>query len=605
MTRALAARGPDGEGFHVDGPVGLGHRRLAIIDVEGGKQPLFSEDGRVAVIVNGEIYNFPALRAELVRAGHRFATRSDSEVLVHGYEEWGEDVLARIEGMFAFVIWDGRARKILLARDRMGEKPLFWAELPGGGVAFASELKALKHAPGVARAIDPESLAQYLAFEYVPAPRSIIRGVHKLAPGTALRATPGRAPETFTYWDLTFPEGERLRDVPAAAAALRDELRASVRARLVSDVPLGVFLSGGIDSSTVAAFAAEARGGDIDTFSIAFEDPRFDESAAARMVAKHIGSRHHEERLSPATALDLMPAIGKILDEPTGDASIVPTHLLARFARRHVTVALGGDGGDELFAGYPTFQAERVAQLIDLAPRAVRAAAFSAGETLAAALPTTFGYMPLDFKIRRFLRGARETGARRHQAWIGALAEIDITRVLGRDANGWADVLDRRLAACRSVDPWDRLMYFYAKGFLADQVLQKVDRATMAVGLEGRAPLLATRVVTLATRLAPSLRLRGLTTKYLLKRAMRGMLPDTILHRRKQGFSMPVGPWLRGELRGLLEDTLAERRVREGGLFDAGVVRRWVAEHVGGQADHRKALWTLVAFERWRAEWES
>ncbi len=605
MTRALAARGPDGEGFHIDGRIGLGHRRLAIIDVEGGKQPLYSEDGRVAVIVNGEIYNFQTLREELVRAGHRFATRSDSEVLVHGYEEWGERVLDRIEGMFAFVIWDGRDGRMLLARDRMGEKPLFWAELPGGGVAFASELKALKHAPGVTREIDPDSLAQYLAYEYVPAPRSMIRGVHKLAPGTALRAAPGRAPETFTYWDLSFPEGERLRDVEAAADALREELRASVRARLVSDVPLGVFLSGGIDSSTVAALAAEARGGDIDTFSVAFEDPRFDESAAARMVAKHIGSRHHEERLSPATALELMPSVGKILDEPIGDASIVPTHLLARFARRHVTVALGGDGGDELFAGYPTFQAERVAQLIDLAPRALRAAAISAGETLAAALPTTFGYMPLDFKIRRFLRGARETGARRHQAWIGALGGDEISQVLGRDANGWADVLDRRLAACRSPDPWDRLMYFYAKGFLADQVLQKVDRATMAVGLEGRAPLLATRVVALATRLDPSLRLRGLTTKYLLKRAMVGILPDTILHRRKQGFAMPVGPWLRGELRGLLEDTLAERRVREGGLFDAAVVRRWVNEHVSGTADHRKALWTLTAFERWRAEWES
>ncbi|HKA86196.1 MAG TPA: asparagine synthase (glutamine-hydrolyzing) [Haliangiales bacterium] len=605
MTRALEARGPDGEGYHLDGPIGLGHRRLAIIDVEGGRQPLYSEDGRVATIVNGEIYNFPALREELVRAGHRFATRSDSETIVHGYEEWGEGVLDRIEGMFALVIWDGRERSMLLARDRMGEKPLFWAELPGGGVAFASELKALKHAPGVPRDVDPDSLAQYLAYEYVPAPRSMIRGVRKLEPGTALRASPGRAPATFVYWDLAFPEGERLRDAEAAAAALREELRASVRARLVSDVPLGVFLSGGIDSSTVAALAAEARGGDIDTFSVAFEDPRFDESPAARMVARHIGSRHHEERLSPATALELMPAIGKILDEPIGDASIVPTHLLARFARRHVTVALGGDGGDELFAGYQTFQAERVAQIIDVVPRALRVAAFSAGETLAAALPTTFGYMPLDFKIRRFLRGARETGARRHQAWIGALGGEEISAVLGRDANGWDGVLDRRLAGCRSADRWDRLMYFYAKGFLADQVLQKVDRATMAVGLEGRAPMLATRVVGLATRLDPSLRLRGLTTKYLLKRAMKGLLPDTILGRRKQGFAMPIGPWLRGELRGLLEDTLAERSLREGGLFDAAVVRRWVKEHVDGTADHRKALWTLLAFERWRAEWKS
>ena len=276
MTRALAARGPDGEGFHFDGPVGLGHRRLAIIDVAGGKQPLFSEDGRVAVIVNGELYNFQELREELVGCGHRFATRSDSEVLVHGYEEWGEAVLDRIEGMFGLVIWDGRERKLVLARDRMGEKPLFWAELPGGGVAFASELKALKHAPGVSRAVDPDALAQYLVYEHVPAPASIIRGVHKLAPGTVLTARPGEAPRVRRFWDLSFPDGDRITDAREAAAQLREELRVSVRARLVSDVPLGVFLSGGIDSSTVAALAAEARGGDIDTFSVGFEDPRFD-----------------------------------------------------------------------------------------------------------------------------------------------------------------------------------------------------------------------------------------------------------------------------------------------------------------------------------------
>jgi asparagine synthase (glutamine-hydrolysing) len=604
MTRALAARGPDGEGFHFDGPVGLGHRRLAIIDVAGGKQPLFSEDGRVAVIVNGELYNFQELREELVGCGHRFATRSDSEVLVHGYEEWGEAVLDRIEGMFGLVIWDGRERKLVLARDRMGEKPLFWADLPGGGVAFASELKALKHAPGVSRAVDPDALAQYLVYEHVPAPASIIRGVHKLAPGTMLTARPGQAPRVRRFWDLSFPDGDRITDAREAAAELREELRVSVRARLVSDVPLGVFLSGGIDSSTVAALAAEARGGDIDTFSVGFEDPRFDESAAARAVARHIGSRHHEETLSPAAALALLPAIGELLDEPIGDHSIVPTHLLARFARRHVTVALGGDGGDELFAGYQTFQAEQVVRVFDrVVPRPVRAAAFAAGDALASLLPATFGYMPLDFKIRRFLRGAKETGARRHQAWIGAFQDGDVSRLLGREPGDWGAVIDRRLAECGARDPWDQLMYFYAKGFLADQVLQKVDRATMAVGLEGRAPLLATRVVRLASRIAPCLRLRGLTTKYLLKRAMKGILPEAILHRRKQGFAMPVGPWLRKELREMLEETLSERRLREGGLFDPATVRGWVDEHVRGLADHRKGLWTLVAFERWRAEW--
>jgi asparagine synthase (glutamine-hydrolysing) len=610
MTGALRARGPDGEGFHHDGPIGLGHRRLAIIDVEGGKQPLLSEDGRVAAIVNGEIYNFGELRQELERAGHHFATRTDCEVVVHGYEEWGDAVLDRLDGMFGLVVWDGARRRLLLARDRLGEKPLYWAALPGGGLAFASELKALKHAPGVRAEIDPAQLARYLVYEYVPAPASMIRGVHKLEPGTYLSVRPGEEPVVAKYWDFAFPaSSERITRVATATEALQAELRRAVRERLVSDVPLGVFLSGGIDSSTVAALAAEARGANgVDTFSIGFDDRTFDESGYARLVAKKIGSRHHEERLSPAALMDLLPAIGQLLDEPIGDSSIVPTHLLARFARRHVTVALGGDGGDELFAGYGTFQAERAAQLLDQVPRRVRAGVLALGDAVAARLPVSLGYLPLDFKARRFLRGAALSGATRHQAWLGSFTALEATSVLADDVARAAgpdlyDVIERRLAACASSNPWDRLMYFYAKGYLADQVLTKVDRATMAVGLEGRAPLLARRVVELAARLAPGLRLRGMTTKYLLKRAMRGVLPDEILDRPKQGFAMPIGRWLKHELRELLETELSAAALRAGGLFDPARVRSLVEDHVNGRADHRKPLWTLIAFERWRRAW--
>lgn len=669
MTAALAARGPDGEGFFVDARagVGLGHRRLAIIDVEGGQQPLLSEDGRVACVVNGEIYNFVELRRTLERRGHRFATRSDSEVIVHGYEEWGVEVLERLEGMFALAVWDGRARRLLLARDRMGEKPLYWATLAGGGFTFASELRAIRGVPGVDASIDPAALARYLVYEYVPAPASILRGVRKLAPGERLILRPGNAPAVSRYWDLPLgraaaetkgrhpaaanghdgaatdghenagaagrdgsaagghdnagadrfdvtgtgdPDGGRgvlgrLDDADEAARLLRAELRRAVEERLVADVPLGVFLSGGLDSSTVAALAARARGGPLDTFSLGFDDPRWDESGEARRVAAHLGTRHHEERLAPAAVLELLPSMGALLDEPLGDGSIVPTHLLARFARRHVTVVLGGDGGDELFAGYPTFQAERAfGRLFDTAPPRLARAVGALGAALLAAVPSGTGYLPLDFKLRQLLRGAGERGARRHQAWLGSFSPAAALEVLAPDVAAAAgddlgDTIDERLRACPSADRWDRLLYFYAKGYLADGVLTKVDRATMAVGLECRAPLLDRRVVALACRLAPSLRLRGLETKHVLRRAVRDLLPRATLARRKQGFGMPIGPWLRRELRPLLEDLLSPHRLAQSGLFSPAPIRRLVAEHLSGHHDHRKPLWTLLAFHLW------
>jgi asparagine synthase (glutamine-hydrolysing) len=621
MTGALRARGPDGEGYHIDGRIGLGHRRLAIIDVEGGKQPLFSEDGRVAAIVNGEIYNFVELRHQLEGRGHRFATRSDSEVLVHGWEEWGVSVVDRLEGMFALAIWDAGQETLLLARDRLGEKPLYWAALPRGGICFASELKSLRHAPDLPPRIDPAALARYLVYEYVPAPMSILAGVKKLEPGTLLVARPGRDPEIRRYWDLPLVAdgGSRDRDPDEAAERLLAEMRRSVRERLVSDVPLGVFLSGGIDSSAVAVLAAEARGGDLDTFSIGFEPSArerapqrwrndevssFDETNEARRVARAIGSRHHEDRLSPDVLRDLLPSIGELLDEPLGDGSIAPTHLLARFARKHVTVALGGDGGDELFAGYPTFQAERVASILDRVPAPVSRAVVRAGAAAASALPVSMKYFSLDFKLKQFWKGAAAEGERRHQAWLESLAPPAALAALSPDVASQAgsdlyDVIDRRMSSCQSTDRWDRLLYFYAKGYLGDDVLTKVDRATMAVGLEARAPFLDTRVVSLACRVDPSLRLRGWETKHLLKRALRGLLPDETLGRKKQGFAMPIGRWLRDDLRPLLEDTLSESRLAASGLFSPAPIRALVDDHVRGRVDNRKPLWTLVAFMRW------
>jgi asparagine synthase (glutamine-hydrolysing) len=609
MTGALAARGPDGEGFHVEPSVGLGHRRLAIIDVAGGRQPLYGEDRQVVAVVNGELYNFVSLRAELQQAGHTFATRSDSEVVVHGYEEWGDTVVERLEGMFALAVWDARRRRLLLARDRIGEKPLFFAALPHGAFAFASELKALAFAPGLDRRVDPASLARYLVYEYVPSPASMVHGVSKLEPGTCLVVEPGKTPVSTRYWDLPLGDGDRITDLDSAAEMLITELRRAVRERLVSDVPLGVFLSGGIDSSAVAALAAEVRGGELETFSIGFEDKSFDESPAARRVAKAIGSRHFEERLAPARLLELLPDIGRLLDEPIGDGSIVPTYLLARFARRRVTVALGGDGADELFAGYPTFQAERIAALLfDRAPAVGRAFAW-AGAGALRVLPPSHGYLSPTFQLQQFLKGAGGSGPRRHQSWMSSFTPADAVAAVA-DQAGEAlegdvyDVIDRRMAECRAKDPWDRLLYHYVKGYLGNDVLTKVDRASMAVGLESRAPMLDTRVIELACRVHPSLRLKRFHTKHVLKRALRGLLPAETLRRKKHGFAMPIGAWLKGPLRPLLEETLSERRLRDTGLLEPVPVRRLVEDHLNDRADHRKQLWTLIAFVRWLDEWQ-
>lgn len=616
MTRALSARGPDGEGFFIEEPVGFGHRRLAVIDVEGGAQPLFTEDRRIVAVVNGEFYNFMSLRRKLEGRGHRFSTSSDSEVLVHGFEEWGEAVLDQLEGMFAFALWSRDEGRLVLARDRFGEKPLYYARLPGGGLAFASELRALRCCPEIDLSVDSAALARYLVYEYVPSPLTIIRGARKLEPATMLAMTTGREPQISVYWDLPLPEvsngfARRPRRARPEAVRLLEELRRSVRERLVSDVPLGVFLSGGVDSSAVAALAAEVRGEELDTFSIGFEDQTFDETDQARAVAAALGTRHHEARLSSGFVLDVIPQMGELLDEPLGDGSFVPTLLLSRFAREHVTVALGGDGGDDLFAGYPTFQAERLAGwFVDRPPRPVSAAMVSGVRLLASALPVSQRYMAFDFKLKQLLKGLDVQGPRRHQAWLGSLSPKEALGALTADVAREAgeelyDSIDSRLERCPSRNPWDRLLYFYVKGYLGENILTKVDRASMSVALEVRTPFLDRGVVERACRCAPDLRLHGLTTKHVLKLALDGIVPDETIHRGKKGFGMPIGRWLQGELRPLLEEELGRDRLRREGLFEARAIRKMIGEHFRNEVDHRKPLWTLLAFQSWYRAWLS
>jgi len=599
MLVRLAHRGPDDEGIHVREGVVLGHRRLSIIDLEGGHQPLFGATERTAIVVNGEIYNYRELRRELERSGHRFLTASDSEVAAHAYDAWGLDFLDRLDGMFALALWDGARRRLVLARDRMGEKPLYHATA-NGVLVFASELDAILAWPDVERRISSSALTEYLALEYVPAPHSIIEGVSKLEPGTVLIAERGST-EVRAYWRLQPRVAADVPPYPDAVRELRVRLERAVRSRLVSDVPLGIFLSGGIDSGTVAALAA--REGALDTFAIGFEEASFDERRFAQAVARRIGSRHHEHVVRGEEMAEMVPRLGELLDEPLGDASILPTAVLSRFARRHVTVALGGDGGDELFAGYPMHQAHRVAPLARMLPRL----AHRALEAGASRLPVSHANFSLGFRVRSFLRGAAEPEPANHALWMSSFSPTELGGLLEPailEASAGTDAaLDRFRAVWAQSEGAPRLAratHLDALTYLPNDILTKVDRASMAVALEVRAPFLARDVVEFAFSLPDAYRMRGLRGKRLLRDAVSDLLPDEVLRRPKKGFGMPVASWLNGPLRELLHDLLAEDRLRAAGVFRAEAVSRLVREHGEGRADHRKPLWTLLVFELWR-----
>lgn len=600
MTATLEHRGPDGEGYHVDGPVALGHRRLSIIDVAGGAQPMSNEDGTVWVTYNGELYNEPGLRRELEGKGHRYRTLSDTESLVHLYEEEGPDFVRRLNGMFALAIWDARRGRLVLARDRMGQKPLFYGTLPGGGLAFGSEPKAVLAHPRIGRDLDAGGLARYLFYEYVPAPHSIWRSMSKLPRAHVLVWEAG-ATRTARYWTPPAPSGER-PDFESAAERFWDDFRSAVARHRRSDVPLGVFLSGGVDSSSVAAALCEIEPArNIRTFSIGFEDPSFDESRHARAVAEHLGTDHHERTFSIRTALDLLPEVSGWLDEPFGDASILPTHLLSRFAREQVTVALGGDGADELLAGYPTFRAERAAGIFRRLPAPARALAGAA----VGRLPVDHANFSLDFKLKQFLRGAGEPLPLAHQRWLGSFSGIEIAGLLvGGDPIGVeAEHLRRAASLAAGPDALARSLAQYQETYLPEDILTKVDRASMACGLEVRAPFLDAELVDWVHTLPSSFKLGRNRTKRLLKHAAARRLPASILTRSKQGFGIPVARWLRGPLAPTVDRLLGRNRIENQGIFRPDVVERLIAEHRAGARDNRKPLWTLLMFQLWAERW--
>ncbi len=586
MSEAVAHRGPDGAGEHVDreARVFLAHRRLAVIDPVDGAQPMWDATGETGVVFNGEIYNHAELRRALEGRGHRFRTdHSDTEVLVHGYREWGEALPERLNGMFAFVVYDRARRRLFAARDRFGKKP-FYYRADARGFAFASELSALS--PGAE--IDARALQKFYAWGFVPAPWSLYRGIAKLPGGHLLRYELGSGElRTRAYWRFEIDAQETSRSEDDLCEELRGLLARAVERRLVADVPLGVFLSGGIDSSAVLACAARAAGaGRVKTFAIGFDEPSFDETRHARAAAAACGAEHRERVLDMAAARRLLPALLGRLDEPTGDASILPTHMLSAFARESVTVALGGDGGDELFAGYDPFRALGPAGLY---ARWVPGPLHRAARAASARLPVSHGYMSLGFRLGRALRGVERSPALWNPLWLAPAAPEEIAQLFEQPLPAeelYAEAIDAWEGAA-SVDPVDRTLEYYTRFYLQDGVLAKVDRASMLVALEVRAPFLDNDLAEFARRLPHRYKLRGGSTKYLLKRALKGMVPDAILGRRKQGFGVPIGAWLR--------DWPREDEALDLPGLRAGALARFWREHRAGRADHRQLLWCSLA----------
>lgn len=594
MMEALAHRGPDDAGQFIDPQSGvhLGFRRLAVIDIAGGRQPMWNETQDVAVIFNGEIYNFMELRAELIAAGHRFASdHSDTEVLVHGYEQWGDDLPARLNGMFAFAIWDSRAQSLFLARDRFGEKPLFYSAGPGH-FAFASELSALICHPAVDRAVDDTALQKFFAYGYIPAPHALYRGARKLPGGAMLRVPlAGFRPVIQHYWRFAITAGTDAPEnrIDPLTEELRHLLDRAVQRRLVSDVPLGVFLSGGIDSSLTLALACRHRDpATLDSFTIGFNEASFDESRYARQVAAALGTRHHERILGFDEAQAVAAEVLGRMDEPIGDASLLPTYFLCSLARRHVTVALSGDGGDEMFAGYDPFAALAPAALYD---RLVPPALHTVLRAAAGALPHSTRNMSLDFRIRRTLMGLSYPASMRLPVWMAPLEPRRMGALFDRPLPPeelYAEAIAAHDAA-QADNPVDRALEFFTNFYLQDNILTKTDRAAMLVSLEARAVFLDNDVVDFCARLPHGYKMRGGVRKFLLKRAARGLVPQMVLDRPKKGFGVPVARWLR--------DMPAQApALALPGVRQDFVQSRWQAAQ-RGDADQRLMLWGWLALQ--------
>jgi asparagine synthase (glutamine-hydrolysing) len=598
MTDVIAHRGPDGEGFRVDGGIGLGHRRLAIIDLATGDQPMANDDGTIWITYNGEIYNFRELRAELEARGHRFRTTSDTEVIVRAYETFGVEFLQRLRGMFAFGLWDGQRRQLLLARDRVGIKPLVYS-WDGRRLVFGSEIKALLEDPSVPRELDWEAFRDYLALAYVPSPRTIFGSIRKVPPGGCLLLSlDGGAPRIERYWDLRFApdhsvsEDEWLERLPHV-------LGETVARHMVADVPVGAFLSGGVDSSTVVAFMARASSTPIRTFSIGFDEADFDELAYARQVARRYGTAHSEYVVKP-DALEVLPRLAWQLDEPFADSSVIPTYYVSKMTREQVTVALSGDGGDEGFAGYRRYaRAEAMHRRLDRFPGIAARPLFRLASRL----------LPRGLRGRGYLDLLGRDPVERYLGLMSRQDSEGLRRLLTPDARARvvpevsAEPLRRLIREGAPPDYVSTLQYLDVRTYLPDDILTKVDRASMLVSLEARVPLLDHVLMEFVATMPSGLKLRNGTGKAILKTLMAGELPAELLGRPKMGFGVPLGAWFRRDLADYARDVLLGQRTRERGLFDARVVGEVLDEHQRGGRDRSSQLWTLMTFEEWARRW--
>ncbi|MGC4085040.1 MAG: asparagine synthase (glutamine-hydrolyzing) [Vicinamibacterales bacterium] len=595
MCDLIRHRGPDGDGTWTSGAVGFGHRRLAIIDLSpGGHQPMSTADGRLTITFNGEIYNFEELRQQLEARGHRFRSRSDTEVILHAYDEFGVECLSHLRGMFAFVIWDERTRRLFAARDRAGKKPLYYRE-DADGLVFASEPKAFLAEPSFVPEAEPNALFHYLSLQYVPAAESAFAGVRRLPPAHYLLVEDGRVSVT-RYWTLRYSPKLQVSEEEAEAQTL-DLLREATKLRMISDVPLGAFLSGGVDSSLIVALMAEVGAGQVKTFSIGFEEEAYNELPYARMVAKRFGTDHHETIVRP-DAVAILPKLIWHYNEPYADSSSIPTMYLAQMTRRHVTVALNGDAGDENFAGYTRYVASLLARRFDRIPLPLRRvlAALTGGAVVPDSLMS---------RARRFLQAAAETPERRYARWMFHFFDAQkqhlctpefLARVTAPDS---ATLLEQLFAQARGEDLLDATLHVDVHSYLPDDLLVKVDIATMAHSLEGRSPFLDHQVMEYAAALPTSLKLRGTDKKYLLKRIARRYLPAELIDRPKMGFGVPLDHWFRGELNALAHDVLLDSRARQRGYFRMTEVERMLREHEQRQHNWHYQLWNLLVFELW------
>jgi asparagine synthase (glutamine-hydrolysing) len=598
MTDVLEHRGPDAAGWHVKGPVGMGHRRLRIIDLAGGKQPMFNEDKKLAVVFNGEIYNFRSLRAQLQDHGHVFKTRSDTEVLLHGFEEWRTDLVSRLRGMFAFAIWDDRTKELFLARDRIGIKPLYyyWDDR---NFLFASEIKAILQDPAVERKIDPCALDDYLTYLYVPGPKTIFAGIRKLQPGHTCTASRDGI-KIQKYWDLRFDSTAGVGEAECAEGLL-ETLRESVSSHLISDVPLGAFLSGGIDSSAVVGLMAGVMDQPVNTASIGFMEAAFNELPFAQEVARKFNT-HAYERVVEAKTAQILDRLVWHFDEPFADSSMIPTYYVSQIAREHVTVCLSGDGGDENFAGYRRYRFDVLENRIRArVPGSIRRPVFG---TLARVYPKA-DWLPQMFRAKTLLTNLSNTPEQAYfntMSWFNAdMKRLLYNQHLRNELNGYESfsVMKEHFARTEGWDPLARIQYVDIKTYLVDDILTKVDRTSMAHALEVRVPLLDHHVMEFAAGIPSRYKLAGGEGKYIFKQALKELIPGSILNRPKMGFSIPLAQWLRTELRPVFENHIFSQNAFVNNWFEPGPIQRWWHQHQRGTRDYSYHLWALLVLECW------